>query len=157
MEALRKTYVRRAIQLAVENVSRGGGPFGAVIVCRGRIIAEGVNQVALLSDPTAHAEIAALREACRVEGRFHLTGYEIYSSCEPCPMCLAAIYWARLDRVFFAAARADAAEAGFSDARIYEELATPLTERRIPIEQLLQEEASCAFDAWRGKVGRIDY
>ena len=126
-------------------------------MCDGRIVAEGVNLVTSACDPTAHAEIVAIREACRAERRFHLTGYEIYSSCEPCPMCLGAIYWARLDRLFFAATRADAAQAGFSDAQIYAELAAPLRARRLPMDQLLREEALHAFEAWQSKVDRIDY
>ncbi len=150
--------MRRAIRLSVENVRAGrGGPFGAVIVKDGRIVAEGVNLVTLSNDPTAHAEIVAIREACRALGHFHLNGCEIYTSCEPCPMCLGAIYWARLDRVFFGGTRADAAQAGFSDAMIYEELAAPLGGRGVPMEQLLGEEALRAFEQWRQKEDRIDY
>jgi len=109
------------------------------------------------NDPTAHAEIVAIREACRALGRFHLNGCEIYTSCEPCPMCLGAIYWARLERVFFGGTRADAAQSGFSDVMIYEELASPLGERGVPMEQLLREEALRAFEEWRQKEDRIDY
>ena len=150
--------MRRAIELSVANVRSGrGGPFGAVIAQDGRIIAEGVNLVTSTEDPTAHAEMNAIREACRTLGRFHLTGCDIYASCEPCPMCLGAIYWARLDRIFFAGSRSDAAEAGFSDARIYEELSAPTGKRTIGMEQFLRDEALAAFDEWRNKQDRIDY
>ena len=150
--------MRRALELSMENVRAGrGGPFGAVIARDGRIIAEGVNLVTSTPDPTAHAEITAIREACRVLGQFHLTGCEIYASCEPCPMCLGAIYWARLDRVYFAGSREDASRAGFSDARIYEELSVPVGSRAIPTEQLLRDEALAAFEEWRNKQGRIAY
>ncbi|RPI12590.1 MAG: nucleoside deaminase [Acidobacteriales bacterium] len=150
--------MRRAIELSVGNVRAGrGGPFGAVIARDGRIIAEGVNLVTSTQDPTAHAEITAIREACRDLGSFHLTGCELYASCEPCPMCLGAIYWARLDRVFFAGSRLDAAEAGFSDARIYEELSVPAGSRAIPIQQLLRNEALFAFEEWKGKQDRVEY
>jgi len=149
--------MRRAIELSVANVRGGGGPFGAVVVKDGRIVAEGVNRVTAACDPTAHAEIVAIREAARVLGRFHLEGCEIYSSCEPCPMCLGAIYWARLDRVFFSGTRADAARAGFSDADIYEELAAPFAERRIPMTRLLGGEAGRPFAEWQRKEDRIHY
>ena len=149
--------MRRAIQLSLDNVGSGGGPFGAVIAEGDRIIAEGVNLVTSSNDPTAHAEVAVIREACRRLGRFHLEGCEIYASCEPCPMCLGAIYWARLDGVFFAGSRSDAARAGFSDARIYEELALPAGSRAIQFEQLLREEALPAFEEWLRMGNRIDY
>ncbi len=150
--------MRRAIGLAAENARSGrGGPFGAVIAREGRIIAEGVNLVTSTSDPTAHAEITAIREACRRLGRFHLPGCEIYASCEPCPMCLGAIYWARLDRVYFAGTRSDAAGAGFSDARVYEELSAPAGSRTITFEQLLREEALPAFQEWLSKQDRVEY
>jgi tRNA(Arg) A34 adenosine deaminase TadA len=134
-----------------------GGPFGAVIARDGRIIAEGVNLVTSTQDPTAHAEITAIRQACRDLGSFCLTGCELYASCEPCPMCLGAIYWARLDRVFFAGSRSDAAQAGFSDAWIYEELSAPAGSRAIPTEQFLRDEALVAFQEWHDKQDRIDY
>jgi tRNA(Arg) A34 adenosine deaminase TadA len=149
--------MRRAIELSAANVHGGGGPFGAVIVKEGSIVAEGTNRVTLACDPTAHAEIVAIREAARALGRFHLEGCEIYSSCEPCPMCLGAIYWARLDRVFFSATREDAARAGFSDAEIYDELAAPFASRRIPMMRLLGEEAWRPFHEWRRKEDRIHY
>jgi tRNA(Arg) A34 adenosine deaminase TadA len=155
---MRDIWMRRAIELAVENVRAGkGGPFGAVIVQDGRILAEGTNLVTSTNDPTAHAEIVAIRGACRALGRFHLTGCEIYTSCEPCPMCLAAIYWARLDKVFFGGTRADAAAAGFNDELIYHELATPLADRTLPMVQLMRDDALRAFEAWTQAEGRIDY
>ncbi len=158
MVVVRSSLMRRAIELSVANMRAGrGGPFGAVIAQDGRIIAEGANLVTSTQDPTAHAEITAIREACRTLRRFHLTGCEIYASCEPCPMCLGAIYWARLDRVFFAGSRSDAAGAGFSDARIYEELSAAAGARTIPIEQLLRDEALAVFEEWRNKQDRIDY
>ena len=158
MVVVRDLFLRRAIELAVENARSGvGGPFGAVIVRDGRIVAEGVNLVTSIPDPTAHAEITAIREACRTVGSFHLPGCEIYASCEPCPMCLGAIYWARLDRVFFAASRSDAAQAGFSDQMIYEELTVPAGSRHVPMQQLLREEALAAFREWSGRADRIDY
>ena len=158
MEVVRNSLMRRAIALSVGNVRAGrGGPFGAVIARDGRIIAEGVNLVTSTQDPTAHAEITAIRKACRTLECFHLTGCELYASCEPCPMGLGAIYWARLDRVFFAGCRLDAAEAGFSDARMYEELSAPAASRAIPIEQFLRDEALVAFEEWKGKQDRIEY
>ena len=152
------TFMQRAIALAVENVKSGaGGPFGAVIVKDDRIIAEGVNQVTQTNDPSAHAEIVAIREACRVLGTFQLTGCELYTSCEPCPMCLGAIYWARPDRVFFGATAEDAAAAGFDDRFIYEELRREPSHRRIPMTPIMREDALAAFRAWRDKADRIDY
>ncbi len=149
--------MRRAIALSIENIKSGGGPFGALIVQNGRIIAEGVNRVVLSNDPTAHAEMAAIREACRVLGRFRLDGCEIYASSEPCPMCMSAIYWARLDRVYYAGTRADASEAGFDDFLIYDELRAAPEARRIPATQLLREEARAAFAEWKRKEDKIAY
>lgn len=149
--------MRRAIELSVANVLSGGGPFGAVIVKQGRIVAEGSNRVTATCDPTAHAEIVAIRAAARALGQFHLEGCDIYTSCEPCPMCLGAVYWARLDRVFFSGTRADAARAGFSDAEIYDELAAPFASRRIPMIRLLAEEAGRPFREWQRKEDRIHY
>jgi tRNA(Arg) A34 adenosine deaminase TadA len=158
MEPMQNSWMRRAIELAVENVRAAkGGPFGAVIVKDGRIIAEGTNLVTSTNDPTAHAEIVAIREACRALGRFHLTGCEIYTSCEPCPMCLAAIYWARLEKVFFGGTRADAVASGFDDESIYHEIETPLSDRRLPMVQLMRDDALRAFEAWTQAEGRIDY
>jgi guanine deaminase len=151
-------FMARAIQLSIDNVRSGrGGPFGAVIVKDGKIIAEGANQVTSTNDSTAHAEMVAIREACRKLAAFDLEACEIYSSCEPCPMCLGAIYWARLSRVYFANADADASRAGFDDSLIYRELALPYSERKIPMIQMMREEALAAFRAWENKSNKIEY
>ena len=151
-------FMARAIQLSEENVHSGrGGPFGAVIVNGGAIIAEGANQVTSTNDPTAHAEIIAIRAACRKLGAFALEGCEIYTSCEPCPMCLGAIYWAHLSRVYFANADADASRIGFDDSFIYRELAQPHSERKIPMIQMMREQALAAFRAWETKSNKIEY
>jgi len=154
---VRDSFMRRAIALSVENVKAGGGPFGAVIVQDGRIVGEGANRVIPCNDPTAHAEIVAIREACRRLGNFHLDGCEIYASCEPCPMCLSAVYWARLGRIYYAGTRYDALDAGFDDVLICDELRAPLESRRIPAAPLLREEALAAFAEWKSKGDRIDY
>lgn len=149
--------LRRAIELAAANVAQGGGPFAALVVKDGRVIAEGVNRVTLANDPTAHAEVEAIRAACAVLGTFQLTGCDLYASCEPCPMCLGAIYWARPERVFYAATAADAAQAGFDDAFIYRQLPVPPAERAIPMLNLLRDEAAAPFAAWSAKTDRADY
>jgi guanine deaminase len=151
-------FMARAIQLSMENVDSGrGGPFGAVVVRNGAIIAEGANQVTSTNDPTAHAEVVAIREACQKLGGFALDGCEIYSSCEPCPMCLGAIYWARLSRVYFGNADADASRIGFDDSLIYRELARPHSQRKIPMIQMMREQALAAFHAWENKPNKIEY
>jgi guanine deaminase len=151
-------FMQEAIRRAVENVRSGrGGPFAAVVVKQGRIIATGTNCVTSTNDPTAHAEVTAIREACRVLGVFQLTGCEIYTSCEPCPMCLGAIYWARLEHVYFAATSGDAAAAGFDDSFIYEELKRTHSERRIPLEPMMREAALESFREWEQKDDRIPY
>jgi guanine deaminase len=151
-------FMRRAIILATENVRSGaGGPFGAVIVKDGRVVAEGVNRVTSTNDPTAHAEVVAIREACRKLGDFQLAGCDLYTTCEPCPMCLGAIYWARPARVFYACVAADAAAAGFDDAFIYEELNRAHPERRVPMQQLLREESLTIFALWRQQEKRTLY
>jgi tRNA(Arg) A34 adenosine deaminase TadA len=151
-------FMARAIQLSIDNVLSGrGGPFGAVVVKDGAIIAEGANQVTLINDPTAHAEVFAIREACKKLGAFELQGCEIYTSCEPCPMCLGAIYWARLSRVYFANGGADASKIGFDDSLIYRELARPHSQRTIPMIQIMREEALAAFRAWENKSDKIEY
>jgi guanine deaminase len=148
----------RAIELAIENVRSGrGGPFGAVVVKDGRMIASGTNQVTASNDPTAHAEVIAIRAACAALGTFQLDGCDLYTTCEPCPMCLGAIYWARLSRVFFGGTAADAAAAGFDDALIYQQLDLPLGQRRIPFIPLMREEALSCFQEWKAKTDRIDY
>ncbi len=151
-------FMQEAIQRAVENVRSGqGGPFGAIVVKNGRVIATGTNLVTSANDPTAHAEVNAIREACRAMCTFQLTGCEIYTSCEPCPMCLGAIYWARPDRVYFAATASDAAEAGFDDSFIYEELKRLHRERRIPFEPMMREAGLEPFREWARKSDRIKY
>ena len=150
--------MRRAIALGLENVRTGrGGPFASVVVKDGRILAEGANRVTSTNDPTAHAEIVAIREACHVLGNFQLTGCDLYTTCEPCPMCLGAIYWARPARIVYACTAADAAAAGFDDAFIYDELKRPLDARRIPTEQLLREESQAIFAAWLNQQKKTPY
>src|SRR5580693_9762733 len=152
------SFMGRALALSLENVRSGrGGPFGAVIVRDGEIIAEGVNCVTATNDPTAHAEMVAIREACRKLQSFELPECEIYTSCEPCPMCLGAIYWARPARVYFANSAADAAQAGFDDAFIYQEIGRPHPERAIPMIQLAQDGALAAFRVWQEKEDKIRY
>jgi len=152
------SFMEQAIRRAVENVRSGqGGPFGAIVVKDGRVIATGANSVTSTNDPTAHAEVAAIREACRALGTFQLTGCEIYTSCEPCPMCLGAIYWARPDRVYFAATASDAAEAGFDDSFIYQELNQPLGKRKIPFQSVMRQEGLEPFREWMKKDDRIRY
>jgi tRNA(Arg) A34 adenosine deaminase TadA len=151
-------FMRAAIQLSRAKMRANcGGPFGAVVVREGRIIARGWNRVTSACDPTAHAEIMAIRAACRRLKTFHLAGCELYTSCEPCPMCLAAIYWARLPRVYYANTRRDAARIHFDDDWMYRELARPLTRRKIPLRQLLRAEALQVFAEWRAKPDKIRY
>ena len=146
-----------AIRLAMGNIRSGGGPFAALVVREGTIIARGVNRVTTTNDPTAHAEVMAIREACRVLGSYQLTEYDLYTTCEPCPMCLGAIYWARPSAVYYACTREDAAEAGFDDSFIYDEIRHDPAARRIPMTQELREEARRIFDTWRSAEGRVDY
>jgi len=143
--------------LAVTNVDQGGGPFGAVVVKDGVVIATGVNQVTRNNDPTAHAEVVAIRAACQALGDFQLSGCDLYSSCEPCPMCLGAIFWARPSRVFFAATAADAAAAGFDDHFIYEQIAVPHSERTIPMMQVADEESCRPFERWVSRADKKEY
>jgi guanine deaminase len=151
-------FMERAIQLAVDNVRSGrGGPFGAVVVQAGKILSEGVNRVTLLNDPTAHAEMIAIREACSKLGLFELRDCELYTSCEPCPMCLGAIYWARPARVFFGCTAADAAAAGFDDSFIYKEVMQPHAERKIPMVQLMREAALETFRTWGQQPNKLPY
>ncbi len=153
-----KQFMRRAIALSEEAVEKGhGGPFGAVIVKDGHIIAEGCNQVTSRNDPTAHAEIVAIRNACRELSSFSLQSCDIYATCEPCPMCLAAIYWARIDRLYYANSRTDAAQVGFDDERIYNELARPITERTIPATRMMAHEALATFRHWEDKPDKLMY
>ncbi len=151
-------FMARAIQLSLDNVLSGqGGPFGAVIVKRGSIIAEGVNRVTATNDPTAHAEVVAIREACAKVGAFELRECEIYASCEPCPMCLGAIYWARLSRVYFGNVAADASKIGFDDSFIYQQFERPFPQRSIPMVSMMREQALAAFRAWQEKPNKIPY
>lgn len=151
-------FMARAIQLAVENVRSGcGGPFGCVVVKDGSVVAEGANQVTATNDPTAHAEMLALRQACQKLRCFELRGCELYTSCEPCPMCLSAIYWARIDKVYFGGLAEDAAKAGFDDSAIYGEIAQPLAQRKIPMVSMMREEALAAFRAWNENPDKILY
>ena len=149
--------MREAIRLSVENVKNGGGPFGAVIARNGEIVATGVNRVTPLHDPTAHAEVSAIRAACNKLGTFDLSGCEIFTSCEPCPMCLGAIYWAHLDRIYYGNNQKDAAEIGFDDKFIYDELAVPVADRKKRMEALLSDEAIEAFRAWTLKEDKVEY
>lgn len=153
-----ESFMRRAIELSRASMRADqGGPFAAIVVKDGRIVGEGWNQVTSHNDPTSHAEIVAIRNACSTLGTFSLEGGTIYTTCEPCPMCLAAIYWARLDRVFYANSTADAEEIGFDDGRLYRELAMPAGERVLPCGRLLAEEARAVFDEWADKPDKVEY
>ncbi|HOF97929.1 MAG TPA: nucleoside deaminase [Paludibacteraceae bacterium] len=149
--------MRKAIALSLENIKKGGGPFGAVIVKDGKIIATGVNRVTSNNDPTAHAEITAIRKAAGKLKNFDLSGCEIYTSCEPCPMCLGAIYWAHLDKMYFANTKADAQNAGFDDSFIYEEINLKPEDRKLKSQQLLREEALAAFETWKNTTNKTEY
>lgn len=152
-----KSYMREAIQMATANVGNGGGPFGAIIVKDGKVIGRGVNRVTAENDPTAHAEVSAIRDAARHEGNFDLTGATIYTSCEPCPMCLGAIYWAHIAKIFYGNTKTDAAEINFDDSFIYKQLSLPEAERAIPQEQILHSEAIATFRAWESKTDKEEY
>ncbi|QJD98279.1 nucleoside deaminase [Mucilaginibacter robiniae] len=151
-------FMRMAIALSEQNVAQGlGGPFGAVIVKDGEVIAASANKVVPSNDPTAHAEVSTIRLACQQLNTFNLQGCVIYTSCEPCPMCLGAIYWSRLDKIYYANTKSDAAAIGFDDQFIYEELDRPMTARKLPVEQLLHEEALSAFKAWEINTQKTHY
>jgi guanine deaminase len=151
-------FMARAIQLSLDNVLSGqGGPFAALVVKDDRIVAEGVNRVTATNDPTAHAEVVAIREACAKLGDFELKTCDLYTSCEPCPMCLGAIYWARVARVYFGNLASDAAKVGFDDSVIYREFAKPRSERAIPMIEMMRDEALAAFRAWDEKPDKISY
>ncbi len=155
---MNEAFMREAIALSIEKMEAGeGGPFGAIVVKDDTIIGRGWNRVTAVNDPTAHAEVMAIRNACATLDTFDLSGCELYASCEPCPMCLSAIYWARLDRLYFAAGRKNAADAGFADEFLYEEVSKPWKNRELPTEQGLTEEAQVAFDAWKNKSDRHSY
>lgn len=153
----KEEFMRKAIDLSVKSVKSGGGPFGAVIVKDGKIIAEASNSVTKNNDPTAHAEVNAIRIASNKLNNFDLSGCEIYSSCEPCPMCLGAIYWAKIDKLYFANTKTDAKNIGFDDSFIYDEIALPYIERKLKTKQILQNEAIIAFEYWNNLDDKIEY
>jgi tRNA(Arg) A34 adenosine deaminase TadA len=155
---MKNAFMREAIRLAIQSVRRGrGGPFGAVVVRQGRIVGKGWNEVTSANDPTAHAEIMAIRKACLRLKTFRLEDCEIYTSCEPCPMCLSAIYWARLKRVYYATTRKDAAAIEFDDSFLYDQVALPIARRALPMKQLLRREALTAFADWKKKPDKVAY
>ncbi len=153
----KEQLMREAIRLSEENVTNGSGPFGAVITRDGKIVATGVNRVTANNDPTAHAEVSAIRAACEKLNTFDLSGCEIYTSCEPCPMCLGAIYWAHIDKIYYGNDKDDAKAIDFDDSFIYDELALPRGERRLPVDVLLENEAIKAFEMWKNKSDKIEY
>ena len=150
-------FMREAIELSVKNIDNDGGPFGAVVVKDGEVVARGVNRVTASIDPTAHAEVSAIREAAKKLGTFDLSGCEIYSSCEPCPMCLGAIYWAHLDKLYYANTKLDAKNIGFDDSFIYDEIDLKPQDRKLPSETLLRDEAIRAFGKWQEKTDKTEY
>ena len=154
---MKNKFMQRAIELSIESVNTGGGPFGSVIVKDEKIIAEGFNKVTSTNDPTAHGEIVAIRKACKSLNNFNLSGCELYSTCEPCPMCLSAIYWAHIDKVYYANTRDDAKKIDFDDSLIYSELLKNVKIRKIPMAQMMREEALKAFELWDKKVDKVKY
>tara|TARA_B100001250_G_C19780704_1_gene781729 strand:+ start:1168 stop:1632 length:465 start_codon:yes stop_codon:yes gene_type:complete len=154
---MKKQFMERAIELSIENLKNGGGPFGSIIVKDNKIIAEGVNRVTASKDPTAHGEIVAIREACKKLNDFNLKGCELYSNCEPCPMCLSAIYWARINKIYYANTREDAQKIDFDDSFIYSEFHKKINERKIPMFQMMRNEALKAFELWDNKKDKIKY
>lgn len=155
---MKKQFMRKAIDISLRQMRRGeGGPFGAVIVRKGKIVGTGWNRVTSANDPTAHAEVEAIRDACRRLKTFRLDDCEIYTSCEPCPMCLGAIYWARLKRVYFANTRRDAAAVDFDDDFIYREIPLPIKKRKLPMRQMMRKEALAAFWEWEEKTDKVEY
>ena len=157
MNNIKNKFMLRAIELSRSSVKLGGGPFGCVIVKNNKIIAEGCNEVTVLNDPTAHAEIVTIRKACKNINDFNLKGSEIYTSCEPCPMCLSAIYWSHIDKIYYGNTRLDASKIGFDDDFIYNELNKELSIREIPMEQVYKDEASKAFLDWEKKEDKVEY
>ena len=154
---MKNEFMKRAIELSIESVNKGGGPFGCVIVKDKKIVSEGSNKVTSSKDPTAHGEIVAIREACKKINNFSLSGFELYSSCEPCPMCLSAIYWARIDKVYFANTRQDAQKIDFDDSLIYSEFQKNIDKRKIPMVQMMRSEALKAFELWDKKTDKVKY
>tara|TARA_Y100000590_G_C15355262_1_gene876751 strand:- start:244 stop:717 length:474 start_codon:yes stop_codon:yes gene_type:complete len=157
MNSFEDKFMLKAIKLSINSVNNNGGPFGCIIVKDNQIISEGYNMVTSQNDPTAHGEIVAIRNACKKLSTFNLTGCELYSSCEPCPMCLSAIYWSHIEKVFFGNTRLDAAKIGFDDNFIYEEFSLEISKRKIPLIQKLENEAKEAFDIWGKKTDKIEY
>tara|TARA_B110000263_G_C14909680_1_gene329776 strand:+ start:62 stop:511 length:450 start_codon:yes stop_codon:yes gene_type:complete len=149
--------MKRAIELSIKSVNSGTGPFGSVVVKDNQIISEGFNTVTLINDPTSHAEIVAIRAACKDLRNFSLEGCDLYTTCEPCPMCLSAIYWSRINKVYYANTRNDAQKIDFSDALIYEELNKNIKERKIPMDQIMRDEALIAFELWDKKKDKVKY
>ncbi len=154
---LKNNFMLRAIELSVNSANNAGGPFGCVIVRDNKIIAEGSNIVTSSNDPTAHAEIVAIRDACQKLNTFNLSGSDLYSSCEPCPMCLSAIYWSHINNIFYANTRDDAKKINFDDSFIYSEFSKKIEDRKIPIKQMLRDEALKAFELWNKKIDKIEY
>ena len=154
---MKNEFMKRAIELSIESVNSGGGPFGTVIVKDKKILAEGSNRVTSTNDPTAHGEIVAIRKACANLKNFNLSGCELYSTCEPCPMCLSAIYWSRISKVYFANTRNDAQKIDFDDSFIYSEFEKKITERKIPMTQMMRNEALKAFELWNKKTDKVKY
>ena len=154
---MKNKYMQRAIELSIESVNNGGGPFGSIIVMDNRIVAEGSNKVTSTNDPTAHGEIVAIRQACKNLNNFNLSGCELYSTCEPCPMCLSAIYWSRIDKIYYANTREDARKINFDDSLIYSELKKNINERKIPMIQMMRNEALKAFQLWDKKTDKVKY
>jgi tRNA(Arg) A34 adenosine deaminase TadA len=154
---LKNNFMHRAIELSVNSANNAGGPFGCVIVKDNKIIAEGSNKVTSSNDPTAHAEIVAIRDACQKLNTYNLSGSDLYSSCEPCPMCLSAIYWSHIDNIFYANTRDDAKKINFDDSFIYSEFSKKIEDRKIPIKQMLRDEALKVFELWNKKTDKIEY
>jgi len=155
---LHEKFMKMAISLSEQNVKKAlGGPFGAVIVKEGKVISKSANMVTTSNDPTAHAEISAIRKACKKLNTFDLTGCVIYTSCEPCPMCLGAIYWSRIGLIYYANTKSDAAEIGFDDQFIYEELELAMNQRKLPLKQIMRHEARQAFDQWVASGSKVEY
>ena len=154
---MKNEFMKRAIELSIKSVNTGGGPFGCVIVKGGKIVAEGSNKVTSTNDPTAHGEIVAIRDACKKLNDFNLQGSELYSTCEPCPMCLSAIYWARIKKIYYANTREDARKIDFDDSLIYTELQKNIDKRKIPMIQIMRNEALKAFELWDNKKDKIKY
>tara|TARA_B100001758_G_scaffold230695_1_gene226574 strand:- start:1078 stop:1545 length:468 start_codon:yes stop_codon:yes gene_type:complete len=150
-------FMKRAIELSIQNIKNSGGPFGCIIVKENKIIAEGVNRVTFNNDPTAHAEIIAIRNACKKLNTFNLEKCELYTSCEPCPMCLSAIYWSHIDKIYYGNSRLDASKIGFDDDFIYNELNKDLSSRKIQMKQISQKEAKKAFLDWDKKIDKVEY